>query len=118
MVSFGIKTFCSHSQSRMRGMQIVRVPGRRPSVHEWDFGRVCLGTSDRPDASTGWTACGQAGGVCRLTKPPSKILVFGGRGMLGHKLVQVLGANCEVWTSIKGEFSEIEHFGLFSQKRT
>jgi dTDP-4-dehydrorhamnose reductase len=53
-----------------------------------------------------------------LTKIPSKILVFGGRGMLGHKLVQVIGANLEVWTTIKGEFSEIEHFGLFSQKRT
>ncbi len=45
-------------------------------------------------------------------------LIFGANGMLGHKLVQSLGAKLEVWTTIKREFSEVEHFGIFERLRT
>lgn len=36
-----------------------------------------------------------------------KILIFGGNGMLGHKLVQVLGKKFDVWTTFRGKFREI-----------
>lgn len=47
-----------------------------------------------------------------------RTLVFGGNGMLGHKLVQVLGTRFEVWTTIRSPFSEIERFGIFDRERT
>jgi len=47
-----------------------------------------------------------------------RLLILGGNGMLGHKLVQVLGKQLEVWTSIRGRIQEIEHFGIFDPKRT
>lgn len=37
-----------------------------------------------------------------------RILVFGASGMLGHKLIQVLQENCEVFGTIRGEFGEVE----------
>lgn len=46
-----------------------------------------------------------------------RILIFGGNGMLGHKLVQVLGEKLEVWTTIRGEFSGAERFGIFNRDR-
>lgn len=47
-----------------------------------------------------------------------KTLIFGGTGMLGHKLVQVLDGPLEVWTTIRGTFTAIESFGLFDRNRT
>ena len=47
-----------------------------------------------------------------------RILIFGGNGMLGHKLVQVLSEKLEVWTTIRGEFSGVERFGVFDRDRT
>lgn len=47
-----------------------------------------------------------------------KILVFGATGMLGHKLVQVLGRRFEVWGTVRGSFDEIERFGIFDRERT
>ncbi len=47
-----------------------------------------------------------------------KILVFGGTGMLGHKLVQTLGQRFEVWTTVRKAFNEIEAYGIFRQERT
>ena len=38
--------------------------------------------------------------------------------MLGHKLVQILGAKFDVWGTIRGEFAEVERFGIFDQRRT
>ncbi len=46
------------------------------------------------------------------------ILIFGGNGMLGHKLVQVLGAKFEVWTTVRNTISELERFGIFNSERT
>ena len=42
-----------------------------------------------------------------------KILVFGANGMLGHKLVQRLGSNFDVFGTIRGTFESIEKFGIF-----
>ncbi len=47
-----------------------------------------------------------------------RILIIGGTGMLGHKLVQKLRTNAEVWSTIRQGFSDVSHFGIFDEKRT
>jgi dTDP-4-dehydrorhamnose reductase len=47
-----------------------------------------------------------------------KILIFGGGGMLGHKLVQVLKKNFEVWTTIRSSFEKYEKFNFFEKNKT
>jgi dTDP-4-dehydrorhamnose reductase len=47
-----------------------------------------------------------------------RILIFGSNGMLGHKLVQILGAKFDVWGTLRGEFLGIERFGIFDRSRT
>lgn len=47
-----------------------------------------------------------------------KVLVVGGNGMLGHKLVQVLQKRFDVWVTLRSEFSRFERLGLFSRERT
>jgi dTDP-4-dehydrorhamnose reductase len=47
-----------------------------------------------------------------------KVLVIGGSGMLGHKLIQSWSQRFEVWATLKGEFSDYERFGIFDKKRT
>jgi dTDP-4-dehydrorhamnose reductase len=47
-----------------------------------------------------------------------RILIFGSNGMLGHKLVQILGAKFDVWGTLSGEFLGIERFGIFDRSRT
>lgn len=46
-----------------------------------------------------------------------KVLILGGTGMLGHKLVQIFSTRFETWYSIRGEFSEIAHYGIFDHDR-
>ncbi len=46
-----------------------------------------------------------------------RILIFGGNGMLGHKLVQVLQRHAEVWYTLRGNFEEVESFNLFEKQR-
>ncbi|MGI8813669.1 MAG: dTDP-4-dehydrorhamnose reductase family protein [Pyrinomonadaceae bacterium] len=47
-----------------------------------------------------------------------RVLIFGGTGMLGHKLVQVLGeAGLDVFATIRGTFSSIEPIGIFERSR-
>jgi dTDP-4-dehydrorhamnose reductase len=46
-----------------------------------------------------------------------RILIFGGNGMLGHKLVQFLGRHAEVWATLRGNFGEIEAFELIDKQR-
>jgi len=47
-----------------------------------------------------------------------RILVFGASGMLGHKLIQVLQENFEVFGTIRGEFGEVERrFGAFQKDK-
>ncbi|CAN5351582.1 SDR family oxidoreductase [soil metagenome] len=47
-----------------------------------------------------------------------RVLVIGGTGMLGHKLVQTLGDDLEVWTTIRRPFSQVERFNIFDRRRT
>ena len=47
-----------------------------------------------------------------------KILILGGTGMLGHKLVQTLGRDFETWTTIRRPFSGVDRFGIFDRDRT
>ena len=37
--------------------------------------------------------------------------------MLGHKLVQIFSTRFETWYSIRGEFSETAHYGIFDHDR-
>lgn len=47
-----------------------------------------------------------------------KVLIFGGNGMLGHKLVQVLESRFETWSTIRSSYSDVERFGFFPKDRT
>jgi dTDP-4-dehydrorhamnose reductase len=47
-----------------------------------------------------------------------RILVFGGNGMLGHKLVQRLGGRFDVWAAIREPFAVVRHFGILDEGRT
>lgn len=47
-----------------------------------------------------------------------RILVIGGSGMLGHKLVQEWRTKFDVWTTLKGEFKDFERFGIFDKDKT
>jgi dTDP-4-dehydrorhamnose reductase len=47
-----------------------------------------------------------------------KVLILGGNGMLGHKLVQKLGEKFEVWTTVRASFNAIEQYGIFDRERT
>jgi dTDP-4-dehydrorhamnose reductase len=46
-----------------------------------------------------------------------KVLVVGGSGMLGHKLVQVLQNRFDVWTTLRSEFSHYESLKLFNSEK-
>ena len=47
-----------------------------------------------------------------------KILVLGGSGMLGHKLVQQLSGDFDVWTTIRGDFERLARLGILERERT
>jgi dTDP-4-dehydrorhamnose reductase len=47
-----------------------------------------------------------------------KILVFGGNGMLGHKLVRSFQQKFEVWTTLRGRFDTVTKFGMFDAEKT
>jgi len=47
-----------------------------------------------------------------------KILILGGSGMLGHKLVQVLDKRFEVWATIRESYESSAAFGIFNRVRT
>ena len=46
-----------------------------------------------------------------------KVLIFGGNGMLGHKLVQVLQKRFCVWTTLRRNFTNYENYGIFNSER-
>lgn len=46
-----------------------------------------------------------------------KVLIFGGSGMLGHKLVQVLGEHFDVFYTLRGDFDSIARFGILPQAK-
>jgi dTDP-4-dehydrorhamnose reductase len=47
-----------------------------------------------------------------------KLLILGGNGMLGHKLVQVLQGKFDVWTTLREDFDRYEKFGIFEREKT
>lgn len=54
------------------------------------------------------------GGAIRM-----RVLVLGGTGMLGHKLVQVLGSRFDVWATVRQpSFADIERFAIFDPAKT
>jgi dTDP-4-dehydrorhamnose reductase len=46
-----------------------------------------------------------------------KVLVFGGNGMLGHKLVQQFQAKFDVWATVRGRAADFSDFGLLDTER-
>lgn len=47
-----------------------------------------------------------------------RILIIGGGGMLGHKLVQAWKNRFDVWTTLKSRISEYEKYGIFDADKT
>jgi dTDP-4-dehydrorhamnose reductase len=47
-----------------------------------------------------------------------KILIVGGGGMLGHKLVQVWQNRYDVWTTIRNNFQHYEKYKIYRRDRT
>ncbi|MCU0239129.1 MAG: SDR family oxidoreductase [Pyrinomonadaceae bacterium] len=47
-----------------------------------------------------------------------KVLIFGGNGMLGHKLVQSWQNEFDVYTTIRKSFAELEHLQIFERNKT
>ncbi|MCX5705952.1 MAG: SDR family oxidoreductase [Candidatus Omnitrophica bacterium] len=47
-----------------------------------------------------------------------RVLILGGKGMLGHKAWQVLKDSFDVYVTIRGSFSEVEEFGIFDKSKT
>src|SRR5215813_73739 len=48
----------------------------------------------------------------------ARVLVIGGKGMLGHKLVQRLSDNFEVYSTLRTSFETVEKYHLFKRERT
>jgi dTDP-4-dehydrorhamnose reductase len=47
-----------------------------------------------------------------------RVLILGGNGMLGHKLVQVLKWDWEVFSTIRRPFADVLRFGMFDEAKT
>src|SRR5215207_4724154 len=47
-----------------------------------------------------------------------RILIIGGSGMLGHKIVQALQNRFDVWTTLRGSFKDYEKLGIFEKDKT
>src|SRR5688572_20537612 len=47
-----------------------------------------------------------------------RVLVLGGSGMLGHKLVQRCRGEFDVWTTLRSDFARYERFGIFERDKT
>lgn len=43
----------------------------------------------------------------------NRVLIFGGNGMLGHKLVQGLSSRFETYYTLRGEYEAVQRFGIF-----
>ena len=46
-----------------------------------------------------------------------RVLILGGAGMLGHKLVQVFGGEFDTWTTVRGSATEYAPYGLIDSNR-
>lgn len=47
-----------------------------------------------------------------------KVLVVGGGGMLGHKLVQIFERDFDVFTTMRGQMGDYDRFGIFNPAKT
>jgi dTDP-4-dehydrorhamnose reductase len=47
-----------------------------------------------------------------------RVLVIGGSGMLGHKLVQIWQDRFDLWSTLRGPFEKYEKYRIFDKKRT
>lgn len=47
-----------------------------------------------------------------------RILILGGAGMLGHRLVADLAGDFEVWATLRGQVEDYEKYGIFDPART
>lgn len=47
-----------------------------------------------------------------------KVLILGGSGMLGHKLVQCWSERFEVWATVRSDYRRYEKFGILRPERT
>ncbi len=47
-----------------------------------------------------------------------RLLIIGGGGMLGHKLVQKMSENFDVWTTVRNESKIYDDLKIFDKKRT
>lgn len=47
-----------------------------------------------------------------------RVLILGGNGMLGHKLVQAFGREFDTYTTIRRSFESVSRFGIFDEERT
>lgn len=47
-----------------------------------------------------------------------KVLILGGSGMLGHKLVQTLSPQVETWSTVRGPFTDFADIGIFDRQST
>lgn len=47
-----------------------------------------------------------------------RILIFGGNGMLGHKLVQSFQEKFDVWTTLRGTLANVAKFEIFDAEKT
>lgn len=48
----------------------------------------------------------------------TEVLIFGGTGMLGHKAWQILSSSYDSYVTVRGCFSDYEHYGIFERERT
>ena len=46
-----------------------------------------------------------------------RILVLGGRGMLGHKVWEILSNSMDVYATIRGSFDDLEELGSFDKNK-
>jgi dTDP-4-dehydrorhamnose reductase len=46
-----------------------------------------------------------------------KVLIFGGNGMLGHKLVQILQKRFDIWTTLRKDSSDFISFRIINSER-
>jgi len=47
-----------------------------------------------------------------------RILIIGGNGMLGHKLLQEWQARFDVWTTLRGGFEDVRQYDIFDPAKT
>jgi len=47
-----------------------------------------------------------------------RVLIIGGSGMLGHKLVQILGQKFDVWTTVRADLESYKKYPIYRYEKT